>query len=79
MRTTIEMKPEHRSKLLSIAARRGRKGFSDVVAEAIEVYLNGDAERAAKRKRMAALLGSLSDKDAAAMREEVARIRRNWR
>ena len=28
MRTTIEMKPEHRAKLLELAAHRGAKGFS---------------------------------------------------
>ena len=28
MRTTIELKPEHRAKLLELAARRGEKGFT---------------------------------------------------
>jgi len=27
MRTTIEIKPEHRAKLLELAAHRGQKGF----------------------------------------------------
>ena len=35
MRTTIEMKPEHRAKLFELAARRGAKGFSGLVAEAV--------------------------------------------
>jgi hypothetical protein len=36
MRTTIEMKPEHRAKLLELAAHRGAKGFSQLVSEALE-------------------------------------------
>ena len=39
MRTTVELKDKHRAKLLELAARRGQKGFSDLLAEAIDVYL----------------------------------------
>jgi hypothetical protein len=35
MRTTIEMKLEHRAKLLELAAHRGAKGFSELVSEAL--------------------------------------------
>ena len=51
MRTTIEMKPEHRAKLLELAARRGAKGFSDLVAEALEAHLQAEGRREAQRKR----------------------------
>jgi hypothetical protein len=34
MRTTVELKPEHRSRLIAIAAKRGEKGFSSVLNEA---------------------------------------------
>ena len=43
MRTTVEMKPEHRSALLALAARRGEKGFSNLLAEAIDEFLQGEA------------------------------------
>jgi hypothetical protein len=39
MRTTIEIKPEHRARILELAATRGDKGFSTVVAEALELCL----------------------------------------
>ena len=45
MRTTIEIRPEHRSALLALASRRGHKGFSAVLAEAIESFLKDEAER----------------------------------
>ena len=38
MRTTIEMKPEHRARILEMAASPGEKGFSNIVAEALELY-----------------------------------------
>ena len=44
MRTTIELRPEHRSRLIAIAAKRGEKGFSSVLNEAVESYLSEDAE-----------------------------------
>jgi len=44
VRTTIEIKPGHRARLLEVAARRGEKGFSSVIAEALESYLGGMAE-----------------------------------
>jgi predicted nucleic acid-binding protein len=34
MRTTVELKDEHRAKLLELAARRGKKGLSDLLAGA---------------------------------------------
>jgi len=79
MRTTIELKPEHRARLLELAARRGEKGFSSVIAEAVDAYLKrtGDAERL--RQRALSLRGKLGSRDAERLRREVRRIREFWR
>ena len=79
MRTTIEMKTEHRAKLLEIAANRGEKGFSSVVSEAIDVYLGLEAERNEQRRRALELKGALSPKEARSLRKEVESIRDSWR
>ena len=63
MRTTIEIKPEHRAKLLALAARRGSKGFSELVAEALDVYLELEFDRTAHRKGAALLKGTLRAKE----------------
>jgi len=42
VRTTIELKPEHRARLADLAARKGAKGFSSIIAEAIDVYLGSE-------------------------------------
>ena len=79
MRTTIEMKPEHRAKLLEIAARRGIKGFSDLVGEALEAYLRAQGERERERRRAVLLKGKLPTREAQSLRTAAAELRRNWR
>ena len=79
MRTTVEMKPEHRSALLALAARRGEKGFSSVLAEAIEEYLDEEKTRVQRRKELLSLAGSLSANEAKALRNTATSIRVNWR
>jgi hypothetical protein len=79
MRTTIELKPEHRSRLLAIAARRGEKGFSNVLSEAVESYLGSEAERDRRRQRVLQLRGALRREDAVRLRKEAASLRASWR
>jgi hypothetical protein len=79
MRTTVEMRREHRSALLELAARRGEKGFSSVLAEAIEVYLDDERTRAQRRKTLLSLVGSLSAEEANSLRRTAHSLRENWR
>ncbi len=79
MRTTIEIKPEHRAKLLELAARRGSKGFSQLVAEALETYLRAQTDRAAQRRRAALLKGALTAREAQELRSAAEALRRAWR
>jgi hypothetical protein len=39
MRITIEITDEQRARLMEIAGRRGEKGFSRIVQEAVDLYL----------------------------------------
>lgn len=78
MRTTIELKPEHRAKLLEIAARRGEKGFSSVIAEAVDAYL-ARAEPEERRTLAARLSGSLSRKEGDDLRQSTKALRARWR
>ena len=79
MRTTIEISNEHRAQLIALAARRGEKGFSALVAEALSQYLGGLNGQAAVRGRALATRGSLSADEEAALREAVGNIRQSWR
>ena len=79
VRTTIEMKPEHRARILELAANRGEKGFSTVVAEALELYLEAQNGRTDAIRRALALKGSMSETEAAGLTTRTRRIRANWR
>ena len=79
MRTTIEMKPEHRARVLELAATRGEKGFSNVVAEALEFYLEAQEDRVGAVRAALAAKGSLSEAEAGALLAQTRKIRANWR
>ena len=81
MRITIAIKPEHRAKLLELAARRGEKGFSFVIGEALDAYLHNLnlKEKQELRRRVLRLRGTFSEADAERLRSEIDTIRRPWR
>lgn len=65
MRTTIDLSDEQRAALLAMAARRGLRGYSSLVQEALAKYLGVPASRAgtgkAGRRGRAKLLDFLCD------------------
>jgi metal-responsive CopG/Arc/MetJ family transcriptional regulator len=79
MRTTIELPNSLRAKLLELAARRGEKGFSGLVREAVERYLSSLAGQEEELRRAGSLLGSLPEADADHLEEAVHRLRERWR
>ncbi len=79
MRTTIELPDEQRAKLLEAAARRGEKGFSSIVQEALASYFEAEEKRQEKVRRALAAIGSLDAEQAEALKKSVGRLRRRWR
>lgn len=79
MRTTIELKDEHRARLLELAARRGEKGFSSVIAEALDEHLRRLDAGAEARQRALKVRGALSRRDAEDLRRAAAALRESWR
>ena len=79
MRTTIEIDDEHRSKLLELAARRGEKGFSRIIAQAIESYLKSVKRSESVRREALKLRGAFSPNEADRLRTTTSEIRRSWR
>lgn len=77
MRITLSIKREHRVALLAVAVRR-EKGFSSVVAEAIEEYLDEEKTRVRRRKELLSLAGSLSPEEANTLRSTATSLRQNW-
>jgi hypothetical protein len=80
MRTTIELTDRQRAALLKLAAERGEKGFSRIVQEAIESYLESGLGRKERVERAVSLLGTLSRREADALRASARRTREGpWR
>lgn len=79
MRTTIEIPDETRSKLLELAARRGEKGFSRIVQEALDEYFAAKEDRDVRVQRALAALGSLEAAEAERLERHVRELRESWR
>lgn len=79
MRTTVEISDEHRAELLKIAGERGEKGFSGVIREALEFFLEHMSHRDERVKSALGLRGVLTAKEGEQLEMNVKRIRKNWR
>lgn len=79
MRTTIDLTDEQRARLQALATRRGEKGFSNIVQEAVDRYLREESTRQDRVKRALAVAGSLDEEAAEALEASVRSIRESWR
>jgi metal-responsive CopG/Arc/MetJ family transcriptional regulator len=79
MRTTIELTENQRAELLKIAAKRGMKGFSELVQEAVNSYLETQTSRQDLISAALAMKGALKNKSADEFEERSQVIRRSWR
>jgi len=79
MRTTVELRDDQRARLLEIAAQEGRKGFSHLIQEAVDRFLDEESERQEEVARATAIIGSLGPEEAEALRERTRALRERWR
>jgi hypothetical protein len=79
MRTTIELKDESRARLLEMAARRGEKGFSVIIDEALDLYLRAAEAGEGRRRAALALRGCLGAGEADRLRSAASALRGSWR
>jgi metal-responsive CopG/Arc/MetJ family transcriptional regulator len=79
MRITVEIRDDLRARLLEIAARRGEKGFSKIVEEALESYLRRDGDGEAARSRALATRGVLTEDEADELENRTREIQERWR
>ena len=78
MRTTIEIPDHLRAALLSVAARKGYRGYSKVIVGALEYYLSEKEAKKSGLDRVLALKGSWSSSEAAKVRKRIDEARTNW-
>ena len=78
MRTTIELPDDQRARLLEIAARRGEKGFSGIIQEALEQYLRTQQQSAAVEQAVKSR-GTFSEDEGEALEQSARALRAVWR
>ena len=76
MRTTVEIRDEQHAALAALASRRGLRGFSALVQEALDVYFN-DIEGEGMSEVLG-LRGSLSAADADALEKRIGEAWSTW-
>ena len=79
MRTTVELTDDQRAELLRLAARRGIKGFSQIVQEAVDEYLQHEGGKDQAIAAALSLQGSLVGESADRFEERVRSLRELWR
>lgn len=70
MRTTVEIRDEQRVALAALAAKRGLRGYSELIQEAIDLYL--EQSEGNDMEALLALQGSITDAEAEEMRRRIA-------
>ena len=77
MRTTVEISDAQHRALSALAQRRGLRGFSQLVQEALDAYLGdlGSDEVSV----LLDLEGTLDEDDEREVRDRIAAVRTTWR
>lgn len=77
MRTTVEISDEQHRALSAVAQRRGLRGFSQLVQEAVDTYLQDlDTD---ETDLLLSLEGSINDQEAGELRSRIKAARAAWR
>ena len=77
MRTTIELPDDLRRRVVSEAAARNLRGYSQVIVDALRAYFDGGQDN--RQSVVARVRGSLSAQAADTENRRLAEVRANWR
>ena len=76
MRTTVDLRDDQHAALAALASRRGMRGYSGLVQEALDVYLREHGpERLAESLQ---LRGILADEEATEVEHRIAEAWGTW-
>jgi predicted transcriptional regulator len=79
MRITVELSDEIRTRLMELAARRGERGLSALVEEALVQYLAEEQRRRRSVEEAQAVIRAMDEEAATALEESVRTLRKRWR
>jgi len=78
MRTTIEISDKNRGILLSLAAQRGLRGYSSLIEEALEFYIEHRLKNAAEKADILKMKGSWKTGETKRIKANLNELRENW-
>ena len=79
MRTTVELSNDHRSSLHSLAARRGLRGYSKLIQEAVDLYIQEMTAKEGGAKHLLQMRGTWNKEEARKLQRKLRGIRKNWK
>ncbi len=79
MRTTVQLRDDQHRRLAALAIARGEKGFSTILQDAVDRYLDEFSDDDAFARDMLDAYGMIDDEQAAEMKADIQLRRRQWR
>ena len=79
MRTTIEISDRHRGILLSLAAQKGLRGYSGIIQEALDYYIEHQTRVAGAKRDILKMKGTWKAEEAKETRSRLIELRENWK
>jgi hypothetical protein len=78
VRTTIEISDKSRSILLSLAAQRGLRGYSRILEEALDYYVEHRLKNAPEKADILKMKGSWRGEETKKTKARLNEVRGNW-
>ncbi len=79
MRTTIELSNDLISILHALAVKKGYRGYSKVIEEALIFYIKENEKRETGKEKILKMRGSWDGEEARETRKRLEEIRKNWK
>lgn len=78
MRMTIEISEHQRDFLVSLAAQRGLRGYSEIVQEALEKYISEQVQDNEIKEKVLGMKGSWNKDEMEQTKSRLQELREKW-
>jgi metal-responsive CopG/Arc/MetJ family transcriptional regulator len=78
MRTTVELSDDLIAALHALAVKKGYRGYSRVMEEAVKNYLHQHEKKDRSLSVIMKMRGSWDSEEAAQMKKRLREVRKNW-
>lgn len=79
MRTTIEISDKHRGILLALAAQKGLRGYSGIIKEALDYYIEHQSKTTEKKREILKMEKTWNVEETEEIRSNLVELRENWK